>query len=142
LTERLVGEPGQAIDAGPGAHLPRPRWADAIESIDGRRTAIGEFLDVPARAGTYFLTRGDRRVGAVVVNAPAEESMLDRYSAAELKARLHTGRTVVAADPAAWSTLAFRAAARRSLIQPALVVTLLLLLVEAFVIGSRVRRLA
>jgi hypothetical protein len=142
LTERLVGEPGQAIDADAGAHLPRPRWADAIEGPDGRRTALGEFLDVPSRAGTYFLTRGERRVGAVVVNAPADESTLDRYTAEELKARLHTDRTVIAPDAASWSTLAFRAAARRSLVEPALLVTLALLVVEAFVIGSRVRRLA
>ncbi|MEO7084770.1 MAG: BatA and WFA domain-containing protein [Gemmatimonadaceae bacterium] len=142
LTERLVGEPGQAIDADPGAHLPRPRWADAIEGSDGRRTPLGESLDVPSRAGTYFLTRGDRRVGAVVVNPPAEESILDRYTAAELKSRIRTERTVVAPDAASWSSLAFRAAARRSLVEPALLLALMLLVVEAFVIGSRVRRLA
>jgi hypothetical protein len=142
LTERLVGEPGQTIDANPGARLPRPRWADAMENSDGRRTPLGEFLDVPTRAGTYFLTRGERRVGAVVVNAPPDESILDRYTADELKSRLHTERTVVAPDAASWSTLAFRAAARRSLVDPALMIVLALLLVEAFVIGSRIRRFA
>jgi hypothetical protein len=142
LTERLVGEPGQTIDASPGARLARPRWADAMESGDGHRTALGEFLDAPSRAGTYFLTRGERRVGAVVVNAPADESILDRYTADELKSRLHTERTVVASDAASWATLAFRAAARRSLVQPALMIALVLLLIEAFVIRSRVRGLA
>jgi hypothetical protein len=142
LTERLVGEPGQTIDASPGARLPRPRWADAMENSDGRRTPLGEFLDVPTRAGTYFLTRGERRVGAVVVNAPPDESILDRYTADELKSRLHTERTVVAPDAASWSTLAFRAAARRSLVDPALMIVLALLVVEAFVIGSRIRRFA
>ena len=81
LTERLVGEPGAVIGAEPGAQLPRPRWADAIELSDGQRTALGESLDVPARAGTYFLTSANRRVGAVVVNPSADESVLDRYTA-------------------------------------------------------------
>lgn len=142
LTERLVGEPGQAIAASPGARLPRPRWADAMEGVDGRRAPLGDFLDVPDRAGTYFLTKGDRRVGAVVVNAPADESILDRYTADELKSRIRTERTVVAPDAAAWSSLAFRAAARRSLIEPALLVALVVLVIEALVIGARSRRLA
>jgi hypothetical protein len=142
LTERLVGEPGQAINADPGAHLPPPRWADAIEGLDGRRTPIREMLDVPSRAGTYFLTRGDRRVGAVVVNAPADESILDRYSANELSARFHTERTIVAPDAAAWVTLAFRGAGRRSLVEPALALALLALLVEAAALRARGRQAA
>jgi hypothetical protein len=144
LTERLVGEPGQVIAAEPAAHLPRPRWADAIETGGtagdqdvGRRTALGESLDAPARPGTYFLTRGERRVGALVVDPPADESVLDRFTADELRGRLRAGRTVVAPDAASWATLAYRAAARRSLIEPALLVALGLLVVEAVVIGGR-----
>src|SRR6185503_9023623 len=68
LSERLVGDPGQVIDAVPGASLPRPRWADAIQLGDRQPTPLGETLDVPARAGTFFLLRGTTRVGAVVVN--------------------------------------------------------------------------
>src|SRR5690606_15701809 len=84
LTERLVGEPGQVIEAAPGTQLARPRWADAIQTAEGARTPLAELLDVPTRAGTYFLTRGDRRVGAVVVNPSADESQLDRLTPAEL----------------------------------------------------------
>lgn len=142
LTERLVGEPGQLIDAEPGAHLARPRWADGMEGADGQRMPLGESLDVPARAGTYFLTLGQRRVGALVVNASADESSLDRYSASELSARLGANRAVVAANPSAWVTMAFRAAARRSLIEPLLIVGLLMLIVEAVAIGTRSRRVA
>jgi hypothetical protein len=142
LTERLVGEPGQAIDASPGERLPRPRWADAMQTADGQRTPLGETLDVPARAGTYFLTRGDRRVGAVVVNAPAEESSLERYSAKDLRDQLGPKHSLTAPDPGAWVTMAFRAAARRSLIQPALVFALLMLVIEAVAIGVRTRRVA
>lgn len=142
LTERLVGEPGQAIDTIPGVHLPRPRWADAIEAPDGQRTALGETLDVPSRAGTYFLTRGERRVGALVVNAPPEESTLDRFTGDELRARLRAERTVAAPSATAWASLAFRAAARRPLVGPALALALILLVIEAIVIGARGRRTA
>ncbi|HTE46213.1 MAG TPA: BatA and WFA domain-containing protein [Gemmatimonadaceae bacterium] len=142
LTERLVGEPGQVITAAPGASLPRPRWADALETIDGQRTALGESLEVPTRAGTYFFIRGGRRVGAVVVNPSADESILDRFTANDLRDRLRTDRTVVASDAPAWSSLAFRAAARRSLIEPALLIALVMLVVEAIAIGARARRVA
>jgi hypothetical protein len=142
LTERLVGEPGSVIVAEPGARVARPRWADAIESADGQRTPLSEVLDVPTRAGTYFLTRENRRVGALVVNPSPDESVLDRFTAKELRERLHTERTLVTADAASWATQAFRAAARRSMIGPALIVALLMLIVEALVIGARGRRLA
>ena len=142
LTERLVGEPGQVIAADPGTHIPRPRWADAIDEGGGQRTTLGEDVEVPARAGTYFFSRGDRRVGALVVNAPPEESVLDRYSAAELRGRLHARSTDVAATPAAVRALAFRGASRRSLIGAALLLALLLLAGEAIVTGARRPRVA
>jgi hypothetical protein len=142
LTERLVGEPGQVLMAAPGAQLPRPRWADAMETSTGQRTPLGESLDVPSLAGTYFLTRGDRRVGAVVVNPPPTESVLDRYTASELRDRFQTSRTLVTSDRATWQATAFRGASRRSLIEPALLLALAMLIVEAIVIGARGRRAA
>lgn len=144
LTERLVGEPGQVVVAAPGSRIPRPVWADAIEGggTDGGRTALGETVDVPVRAGSYFLTRGDRRVGALVVNAPPEESVLDRYTAQQLASRLHAERVIAAPDQSDWSGSAFRAAARRSLIEPALIAALIFLAIEAVVIGARPRRVA
>ena len=139
LTERLAGEPGQAIAAEAGARIARPQWADAIEAGDGRRMPLGEFLDVPARVGTYFLTRANRRVGAVVVNPPPEESVLDRFSAGELRRRLRASRTVIAPDAASWPSMAFRAVARRSLVEPALVIALLMLIIESMALGARNR---
>jgi hypothetical protein len=142
LSERLVGEPGRVVTAAPGSRLPRPRWADAIEGPDGERSPLGETVDVPTRSGVYFLARGEHRVGALVVNASPEESILDRDTPDELRGRLHAGRTILAANPAAWMSLAFRAAARRSLVAPALALALLLLVTEALVIGTRARRTA
>ena len=141
MTERLVGEPGAVLEAEPGARLPRPRWADAMETPEGQRTSLAEVVDVPTRAGTYFLTRANRRVGAIVVNASANESSLERFSANELRDRVRSERTLVATDASNWATQAFRSAARRSLIEPALIVALLLLVIEAIVIGARTRRL-
>jgi hypothetical protein len=143
LTERLVGDPGQVLTAVPGASLARPRWADAIQIGDGQPTPLGESLAAPARAGTYFLLRGTTRVGALVVNPPPEESALDRYRAGDLRAQLGGAtHAATAPDAAAWAAQAFRGAARRSLIEPALVFALLMLIVEAIAIGSRGRRAA
>ena len=100
---------------------------------------LGEFLDVPARVGTYFLTRADRRVGAVVVNPPPDESVLDRFSAGELRRRLRASRTVIAPDAASWPSMAFSVVARRSLVEPALVIALLMLIIESMALGARTR---
>lgn len=142
LSERLSGEPGQVVAAPPGARIARPPWADAIESPDGARESIGEWLAVPAKAGTYFLIRADHRVGALVVDPPPEESVLDRFSSAELATRLHAARVLRAPDASSWTSMAFRSAARRSLIDPALFIALALLVVESVMIGGRARRQA
>ena len=142
LSERLVGEPGQVLTAQPGSLLARPRWADALETPDGQRTRLGESLEVPMHAGAYFLTREGRRVGALVVNPDPAESELDRLGTSALVARLHAGRTLAARTPGEWSGLAFRAAARRSLIEPALLAALVMLVIEGLVIGTRARKAA
>jgi hypothetical protein len=142
LTTRLVGEPGQVITAAPGAELQRPRWADGIESVDGQRTPLAETFEAPSRSGVAFLTRGGRRVGAVVVNPSPDESMLDRYSADELRDRIRSERTLTPASASSWESMAFRAAARRSLMEPALILALVLLIAEALVIGARGGRVA
>ena len=137
LTERLVGEPGQVLTSEPGKRLPRPRWADGIETVDGQRTPIGDALDVPERSGTYFLTLTGRRVGALVVAPPPGESVLDRFTPRDLASRLRVTRALLAPDGHTWATLSFRAAARRSLIEPALLAALALLLIETAVIRRR-----
>jgi hypothetical protein len=68
--------------------------------------------------------------------------VLDRYTASELRARFQAGRTLVTNDPATWQATAFRGASRRSLIEPALLLALVTLIVEAVVIGARGRRAA
>jgi hypothetical protein len=142
LTERLVGDAGRTVDASPGARISRPRWADAMEGADGQRVPLGETIDVPARPGAYFLTRAGRRAGALVVNAPPGESILDRYTPAELRALLPADRALIAGDPAGWSSMAFRGAARRSLVGPTLLFALLMIVIEAMAIRARSRSAA
>ena len=137
ISERLAGEPGQVLDAAPGAALRRPQWADALETASGAREGLtGETMRAPDRAGAYFLSLGTRRVGAIVVNAEPDESALERLRADELRARLRAQRTVVAATPATWASEAFRSAARRPLAAPLLVLALLALAAEGVAAGA------
>jgi len=140
LTERLVGEPGQVIDTTPGAQLARPLWADGLEAPDGQRTSLTDVLEAPDRADTYFLLKSGRRVGALVVNPQPDESKLERYTTNELRTRLRSERTLGAQTSGSWANMAFRAAARRSLIEPLLFAALIMLIVEAVAIGARARR--
>lgn len=141
LTERLVGEPGGVIEATPGQLLPRPRWADALEGAGGARAALGDDLEAPSRAGTYFLDRSGRRVGAIVVNPEARESLLDRLSVSELARHIRARQVLSARDRAQLSSLSFRSAGRQSLAVALLIAALVLLGAEAYFVGAR-RRVA
>jgi hypothetical protein len=137
LGERLAGEPGQALYTAPDASLRRPQWADAMETSSGARQLLaGDTMRAPERAGTYFLTLGARRVGAVVVNAEPHESALDRLSADELRGRLRARRTVVTTTADEWASDAFRSAERRPLVMPLLIVALLTLAAEGLAAGA------
>jgi hypothetical protein len=137
LNERLVGEPGGVIEANPGQSLPRPRWADAIEELGGARAALGDDLQAPSRAGTYFLERAGRRVGALVVNPEPSESVLDRLSSADLARQIRARQVLPALDRVQLSSLSYRSAARRSIAEPLLFVALALLIGEALLVASR-----
>ncbi|HTR76561.1 MAG TPA: hypothetical protein VMH39_00560, partial [Gemmatimonadaceae bacterium] len=139
LRDRLGGEPGGVVNAVPGSRIPRPAWAAGLESPDGRRTTLGDDIDVPAVAGTYFLVNGARRVGALVVNAAPEESNLDRLTPAELAGRITSPHTEVLANPVAFPARMFTTASRRSLVDPLLVAALAALLAEGLVVTARSR---
>jgi hypothetical protein len=139
LTEHLVGEPGGVVAATPGQSLPRPRWADAVEDLGGARSALGDDLQAPAHAGTYFLERSGRRVGALVVNPESSESVLDRVTADELGRRIHARQVIAAADRPQLNSLSFRSASRRSVGEPILFLALALLVAEGLLVGTRRR---
>ena len=139
LTEHLVGEPGGVVSATPGQQLVRPRWADAIEDLSGARSMLGDDLQAPGRAGTYFLERSGRRVGALVVNPESSESILDRVSADDVGRRIHARQVLAAADRPQLASLSFRSASRRSVGEPILLAALALLVVEGLLVGTRRR---
>jgi hypothetical protein len=142
LTERLVGEPGQVLTATPGAPLGRPSWADAIESPSGARQPLEESFDVPLQSGTYFFEHAGRRVGALVVDPSPDESKLEREPAQEIERRFRARAVLRVTDPKQWTTLAFRAASRRALIEPLLIGVLALLAVEAVFARAGAPRMA
>lgn len=131
LASRLHGDPGVLRTAAPGQRVPVPAGLEAIEGTDGRRIPVtGTTVDAPGVAGTYFLIQGPRRAGALVVNPEVEESRLDRWSAADLARRLASRGARVAESQNAWVDLAFRGAARQSLVGPLLLALLLVLAAE------------
>lgn len=134
LSSRLHADPGGVRVAAPGDRVARPAGVEAIESATGGRIAIeGSSFDAPAAAGTYFFIRGGRRVGALVVNAEVEESRLVRWSAKDLAERVSTAGARVVTSPDEWTRLAFSGTARRSLVLPLLVATLIVLGAEAII---------
>lgn len=143
VAERLIGETGWALAATPGASLDRPAWADGFEDEAGARTPLtSERMSAPSASGVYFLTRGGRRVGALVVNAPASESQLERIAPNVLADRLEARHVRVASDRTRWSELPFRGAPSRSLVPALLALALGVLLVEAIAVRGSVRAAA
>jgi hypothetical protein len=142
LTQRLSSEPGDVLYAAPGATLPAPRWADAIELADGSRTALDAAAPVtaPANPGTYFLYDDGRRAGALVVNPPPEESVLQRFTTRDLASRVSPDHKRSADDDAAVVHDAFASGGRRSLVPALLAAALLFLLVESWLTGGWRRR--
>lgn len=142
FTQRLSGEAGQVIYTSPRSALPAPRWADGIELPDGSRAPIepSSVLTSPTIAGTYFLDHAGRRVGALVVNPPAEESQLDRFTLHDLAARLGGARPASTPAVSDVARSAFAAAARRSLVPLLLGIAALLLLAESWMSSGWVRR--
>ncbi|HEU4993351.1 MAG TPA: BatA domain-containing protein [Gemmatimonadaceae bacterium] len=131
LAARLHADPGGVRYAAPGDRVTRPSGVDAMENPGGGRTELsGVSFEAPSVAGTYFFTRGTRRVGALVVNPEIDESQLDRWAPGELRRHVVTSDARAARDSDQWVQLSFSGAARRSLIAPLLVAVLLLLAAE------------
>lgn len=141
--ERLATESGPVTDAAPGASLRVPAGASALEMPDGRLVPVnGARATAPAVPGVAFWRRGDRRVGAVVVNPEVEESDLASLDAAALAARLGA-RATVTPDAGAWRARAWTAG-QRPLMGPLLWLALALLVAELLVargdLGALVQR--
>jgi len=140
ISSRLNAEPGAVKYASPGKRVARPGGVDAIESGSGNRTAVtGSAFDAPTSAGVYFMLRGSRRVGALVVNPEVGESRLERWSAAELGARVASVGVRVVRKSDDWVRDAFAGVARRSMVLPLLIALLAVLAVETLVAAGSAR---
>jgi hypothetical protein len=132
-----AGDVGAPIDARPGRPVRLPLGAETLESATGsRRTVTAEVMDAPEERGVWFVLRGGRRIGAVVVNAPPEESELARWPALTLAARLGGSRARATASPSQWLGETYASGSRRPAATPLLVLALLLLAAEAMAVRS------
>ncbi|MEK7402164.1 MAG: BatA and WFA domain-containing protein [Gemmatimonadota bacterium] len=140
IASRLNAEPGAVRYALPGQRVPRPAGVEAIESGTGNRTMLsGSAFDAPTVAGVYFMVRGARRVGALVVNPESDESRLERWPAAELGARIVTAGARVVRRRDEWVRDAFAGVARRSMVFPLLLALLLVLAAETLAAAGSAR---
>lgn len=134
IAQRLAGASTAVLEAAPGGAVRAPAGVDALESADGQTIPFVAGNKAPARAGVYFLRRGTERVGALVVNAEAEESDLRRLPIATLRDRVRTRDAVVTASAAEWKRSLFDVGSRRPLQLPLILLALALLVAETFVV--------
>lgn len=134
LVERLA--PGGAVrEAAPGSVVTPPLGADALARPDGVAAPASATTTVPQLAGVYFWTRDSARIGALVVNVEAEESDVRRATEDELAAVFTPRAARVAHDAAAFTRHAFDSQ-RRPVSSHFVALALLLLLVEAAIVGA------
>ncbi|MBI3791594.1 MAG: hypothetical protein HY275_12050, partial [Gemmatimonadetes bacterium] len=143
LGERLAAESGPMIEVAPGAPVRVPAGVTGLEVADGRVIpTVGARATAPAQPGVSFWRRGDRRVGAVVVNPEPDESDLAALDATSLAGKLGA-RATVSADAGAWKQRAWTAG-QRPFMGPLLWLALLLLVAELLVargdLGALLRR--
>jgi hypothetical protein len=129
MADRLSGDPGRAIAVAPTARFVWPTWADGLTGVGAAGSPGAEFT-APPRAGTYFFTSGNRRVGALVVNPEGRESTLDRWTAGDL-AKLLGPSAHVTSDDGRFESSLFDVSSRAPVVVPLLVALLLVLIAEA-----------
>lgn len=132
-----TGDVGAPIAARPGAPIRVPAGVDAMENSAGTRRSISsERTLAPDERGVWFLLHGAKRVGAIVVNAPPEESALARWPAEVLAPRLAGARGRASSSASAWIRDTYAAGSRRPAITPLLLLALLLLAAEAITVRT------
>ena len=131
------GEGGAPLVAVPGAPVVLPKGIDAFENASGVRRAVDDARALaPAERGVWFMLRRGRRVGVVVVDSPADESVLERWSAEVLASRLAGGDGRATTSPDRWIRDTYAAGTRRPAVTPLLALALLLIAAEAAAVRS------
>ena len=132
-----AGDLGAPVEARPGASITLPSAADALENASGTRRALdADRMSAPEERGVWFVLHAGRRVGAVVVNVPPEESALARWRGEELATRVAGRLGRATGTPDAWVRDTFAAGMRRPAATPLLVVALLLIAAEAIAVRA------
>ncbi len=127
-----AGEVGAPLAAMPSAPLVLPEGVDAVETALGVRRDIDVARAIaPAERGVWFMLRRGRRVGAVVVDSPPDESVLERWSAEALASRLGGGDGRASTSPDRWIRDTYAAGTRRPAATPLLALALILIAAEA-----------
>jgi hypothetical protein len=129
ISQRLGGDAGVVLEAVPGAPMPALPSGATLERADTASVAAAG-ASVPAEPGVYYVRRGASRVGALVVNAEGEESMLERLSTRDLRERFRAEdvRTVTTGD--ALASRVYGTAGGRPLVVPLLLLAAALLIAE------------
>ncbi len=137
IAQRLGTDAGTLRIATPGERISRPSDVEALESPTGEQLAVSaDTIVAPQRAGAYFFVRGGARVGALVVNAEPDESMLARLDTTALAARLRARTVRATSDSSAIRDAAFASAPRRPIAVPLIVLAAATLLAEAVIAGA------
>ena len=134
LLARRLGEDGGVVPAAPGAVVTVPDGATALEGVDGTvHPVTGARVAAPTQPGVAFFRRGAARVGAVVVNPEAEESVTVPWSGTALLTPWHGERLEVAPSGAAWGRRVLAQGAGHPLLLPLLLVALAVLVADGWV---------
>lgn len=142
LAQRLGGEAGRVLSVAPGAEFRAPPGITALESSAGQALPLDAAAPrAPLRQGVYFVRQGPARIGAVTVNAEADESDLRRLDDAAFASRIRGRDVAVLRDAGAWRAAAFAVGNRRPLGTLLLILLLLVIAAETMVARSGLRRL-
>jgi hypothetical protein len=140
VADRLAPAGGPISSYPPGTRISMLRGADSLASAGPIEGAARDSITLPERAGVYFWMQGSRRIGAVVVNAEAEESDLRRESEGELRSRFAPGAVRVRGKVADFVRDVYGTTSRRPVAPVLLALALGLLVVESIMAGAGLRR--
>jgi hypothetical protein len=135
LAHRLTSDAIGVIEALTGDTIRLPPWADGVEAAAPaarRRVAF----DVP---GVHFLTRNGVRAGAIVVNPPRRESMLERITVETLRQRFTAAAVTATSDMRAFDRALLSTRGRREITGWILLLAGALIVAEMIVRGLQGR---
>jgi hypothetical protein len=137
ISQRLGEDAGVVENVVPGARVMHPRGAEWLELAAGQRVPLAEdTISAPDRPGVFYFVRGERRIGALVVNPDSAESTLDRLSPAAFASHFRGRHVEIVSDSTAVAAAPWSTSPRQPIILPLLLLAVCTLFVEAAVAGA------